>query len=160
MSGADPSSSSCASCGVLLGPSLLVCPACHALVHTAALQAIAADATEASRDGDVSRELAAWRSALDLLPPSSTQFATIRERIEQAIPDFLEPMAIRDRRAVAFEHAVRIEVVRIAERQDPRVGDIEAEPIEGSGRVLYSLRRRGSEASPAAPAEVVAAAID
>ena len=83
MSGADPSSSSCASCGVLLGPSLLVCPACHALVHAAALQAIAADATEASRDGDVSRELAAWRSALDLLPPSSTQFATIRERIER-----------------------------------------------------------------------------
>ena len=34
------------------------------------------------------------------------------------------------------------------------------EPIEGSGRVLYSLRRRESEASTPECAEVVAASVD
>jgi Zn-dependent protease len=45
------------------------------------LRALAAEAEAAERDGDPGRALAAWQSALALLPAGSQQHATITERI-------------------------------------------------------------------------------
>jgi hypothetical protein len=63
----------CAECGSEIAPTLLACPGCHRLVHAATLSALAGEAEEASAAGDDTRALAAWRRALELLPPSSEQ---------------------------------------------------------------------------------------
>jgi Zn-dependent protease len=72
----------CAGCGSRLPVSALACPGCHTLVHAEALTRLAAEAGDAARRSDVSGELSAWRTALDLLPPASTQFQTIQARVE------------------------------------------------------------------------------
>jgi Zn-dependent protease len=71
----------CAACGTELGPRLLVCPACGQLAHSEELKALAARAEAATKAGDPTAALVAWRSALALLPPQSRQHA----RIEQTI---------------------------------------------------------------------------
>lgn len=73
----------CASCGTQLSPSFLSCPACHTLVHAERLKQLAADAEAATRAGDNTRALSAWRDALDLLPPASPQFAVIAGRVDE-----------------------------------------------------------------------------
>lgn len=72
----------CPQCGHQLSPTALSCPACHALVHAGRLKDLAGRAGEAAARGDVSGQLEAWRAALDLLPPESTQHASIRARVE------------------------------------------------------------------------------
>jgi Zn-dependent protease len=71
----------CAGCGTAIAPGLASCPACHRLVHAARLRELADEAAAAKAAGDVSRELAAWRESLDLLPRDSRQFAAIGEKI-------------------------------------------------------------------------------
>jgi Zn-dependent protease len=73
----------CAQCGAALAPELLVCPACHALVHAPELKTLAAAAEQANAAGDYSEALAQWRRALELLPPQSTQHAAVRSKVEQ-----------------------------------------------------------------------------
>jgi Zn-dependent protease len=63
-----------------LAPTLVGCPACGALVHAETLKSLAADAESAERAGDVPVALAKWRAALELLPPTSQQHATILAR--------------------------------------------------------------------------------
>jgi len=73
----------CAQCAGALAPGALVCNGCHALVHAATLERLAAGAradeeahrTHAARDG--------WREALELLPPDSRQAAWVRDNIER-----------------------------------------------------------------------------
>jgi len=72
----------CAGCGSRLPASALACPICHTLVHAEALTRLAAEADRAARQSDVSGELAAWRTALDLLPRASTQYQTIQARVD------------------------------------------------------------------------------
>lgn len=71
----------CAGCGTELAAALLSCPACHRLVHGDRLRQLAAEAETGERAGEPSRALAAWREALDLLPPESAQARAIGERI-------------------------------------------------------------------------------
>jgi Zn-dependent protease len=71
----------CNGCGTSLSATLLACPGCQRLVHTARLKELAADASAAAGRGDTAAELAAWRSSLELLPERSRQHASIRERI-------------------------------------------------------------------------------
>jgi Zn-dependent protease len=73
----------CAGCGTDLAPSVLACPACHRLVHQPALEQLAATAGAARQRGDVTGELAAWRSATELLPMGSRQREQIGARIEE-----------------------------------------------------------------------------
>jgi len=73
----------CAQCGVDLAPNLLVCPACHALVHAQELKTVATAAEASTAAGNFSEALAHWRRALELLPPNSNQHAAIRSKIEQ-----------------------------------------------------------------------------
>ncbi len=71
----------CAQCGAALPPSLLACPSCRALVHAAELKALAARADERQRAGDLSGALAAWRTALPLLPEETRQHREVAARI-------------------------------------------------------------------------------
>ena len=92
-------------CGAELAPALLTCPACGRLSFAAELSALAAEAERETAAGRAHQALAAWRRALELLPPSAPQAATIRARIEPlskqvdaaplrsgAIPKWLAPL--------------------------------------------------------------------
>jgi len=61
---------------------MVVCPACHALVHKEELQRLANEAEEKTRQGDRSGALVAWRRALELLPPQSRQHQVIASRVQ------------------------------------------------------------------------------
>jgi Zn-dependent protease len=74
--------SRCAQCGTAIPPNAVSCPACHALVHASRLKALAETARTAAAAGDVSGELEAWRTALMLLPPGSSQYRTIDDRLQ------------------------------------------------------------------------------
>ncbi len=71
----------CPQCGTEIAPALLACPTCHRLVNAEELQRLAADADRDAQAGNWSGALAAWRRALELLPPDSRQFATVSARL-------------------------------------------------------------------------------
>ena len=72
----------CPQCFAPLPAAALSCPSCHRLVHAGELKRLAAVAQQAETGGDVSAQLEAWRTALTLLPPASTQYASIAQRVE------------------------------------------------------------------------------
>lgn len=72
----------CVGCGTQLAPALLVCPGCGALAHAAELNALAARAERAETSGELSASAAAWRRALELLPPSAPQHAAVAARLD------------------------------------------------------------------------------
>src|SRR5438309_1134564 len=80
---AAPAPPVCPDCGAQVAPALLACPACHRLVHADALKRLAADAEQAKQTGDTSAELAAWRQALELLPPDTAQHQTVTARVAE-----------------------------------------------------------------------------
>ncbi len=71
----------CPQCGTEIAPALLACPACHRLVHADELHRLAEEADRRTVAGDLSAALAAWRSALDLLPRDSRQFAAVSAKL-------------------------------------------------------------------------------
>src|SRR5437667_7983758 len=71
----------CPHCGTQIAPALLACPSCQRLVHSDDLKRLAAEAEHATQASDVSAALAAWRQALELLPPNSTQHQVVAARI-------------------------------------------------------------------------------
>jgi Zn-dependent protease len=71
----------CARCGSQLAPRLLVCPACHTLVHAERLKQLAADAQTAEAAGDATEALERWREAISLLQGDSPQYPIISARI-------------------------------------------------------------------------------
>jgi Zn-dependent protease len=75
-------STKCQSCGVEYATRLLACPQCHRLAHAEELKQLAAEAEAASRAGDLTQALAAWRDAFALLPPGTRQYDAIKARIE------------------------------------------------------------------------------
>ncbi|HUR38480.1 MAG TPA: site-2 protease family protein [Planctomycetota bacterium] len=76
-----PVVSRCPDCGAELGAGLNACLSCGRLLHGDALKKLAAEAEAAERGGDLSAALAAWRNALDLLPPESRQHELILQRV-------------------------------------------------------------------------------
>lgn len=72
----------CPACGTHVAPALLSCPSCQRLVHAEQLTQLAQEARRAEQAGDVSAAIAAWRRALELLPPASKQHEQIRSTIE------------------------------------------------------------------------------
>jgi len=72
----------CTSCGTELAATLLVCPACHALVHRARLEALAREADVAAAANDPARAASLWREALPLLPQGSRQRDAVAQRID------------------------------------------------------------------------------
>ena len=73
----------CPHCGTQLAPGLLACPACGRLFHAERLKALAAEAERLKQAGDLSGALGAWRAAVELLPPDSTQYAVVTDRIAE-----------------------------------------------------------------------------
>ncbi len=74
--------SRCPSCGTELAATLLVCPACHALVHRRRLEEVSRAAEEASVLRDWPRAVELWREALSLLPAGSRQRDAVAQRID------------------------------------------------------------------------------
>ena len=66
-----------------MAAALLACPSCGWLRFSNGLKQLAAEAEEHERAGRFSEALVAWRSALDLLPPTSGQYATAAARIAE-----------------------------------------------------------------------------
>lgn len=75
-----PLANRCSSCDTELATTLLVCPACHALVHRERLTMLARDA-EAEKNRD--KAIALWREALALLPPGSKQHDAIAKKLDE-----------------------------------------------------------------------------
>lgn len=73
----------CPQCGTEIAPALLACPACQRLVHAEELQRLAATAANHEHTGNFTSALAAWRQALDLLPPDSRQFTTVSAKLAE-----------------------------------------------------------------------------
>jgi Zn-dependent protease len=78
-----PFSKSCARCRTELAPSLLSCPACHALVHADVLKELAANAEQLTVEGKAEEARAFWRRVIELLPPTSQQLPAIHARIAE-----------------------------------------------------------------------------
>src|SRR5512132_625900 len=79
---ASPAAIQCGGCGSEIAAGLLVCPGCHRLVHSAALNQLKLDAESAAAAGDYGAELAAWRSAAVLLPDGSRQAIAVAAKID------------------------------------------------------------------------------
>ncbi len=73
----------CGECGTQIAPRLLSCPACGWLVHGDELRRLARRAGEVRESGDLQGALAAWRRALELLPPASQQAEIIAGQVEE-----------------------------------------------------------------------------
>lgn len=71
----------CEECGAPLAAGVLVCHACGRLVHASELDDLARAASEAAARFDITAELAAWRSALELLPHGTKQRTRIQEKV-------------------------------------------------------------------------------
>jgi Zn-dependent protease len=72
----------CEDCQAEVAAGLLSCPGCARLVHRAELSRLAEAATTAEKAGDLTSALASWRRATELLPPGTTQLATIEARMK------------------------------------------------------------------------------
>lgn len=68
----------CSGCKAALEPGALACNNCHALVHAARLEQLAADARLYEERGEFVQARDAWTSALRLLPEDSTQAEWVR----------------------------------------------------------------------------------
>ncbi|HME11358.1 MAG TPA: site-2 protease family protein [Candidatus Acidoferrum sp.] len=68
----------CHNCGAPLALGAVVCPQCHALVHSEELVRISTAAKALEEQGELLKAHEAWLSALPLLPPDSTQAEWIR----------------------------------------------------------------------------------
>lgn len=71
----------CAECSTEIGPYLLACPSCRALVHATQLKELATTAQSAAARKDLPAERDAWSRALDLLPQESQQHEQIAGRL-------------------------------------------------------------------------------
>jgi Zn-dependent protease len=73
----------CPGCQAALAPGALACGNCHALVHSARLEQLAAAARLHEERGEIARARDAWSSALALLPEASTQAQWVRGNIQR-----------------------------------------------------------------------------
>jgi Zn-dependent protease len=71
----------CHDCGAPLALGAVVCPQCHALVHSEELVRITGGAKALEEQGDLVKAREAWLAALPLLPPDSTQAEWIRGHV-------------------------------------------------------------------------------
>ena len=73
----------CPRCSAALVPGALACASCHALVHSAELEELAAGARAHEACGALVEAREAWSKALALLPPDAAQAEWIRGKIKQ-----------------------------------------------------------------------------
>jgi Zn-dependent protease len=123
----SPAIRRCAGCGTELSPVLLSCPGCQRLVHADELKRQADTAEEASRTGDLSAALTAWRRVLELLPPATRQHQIVTAKVA--------------------------ELSTALERAPARGGEVNVKPADEAvaqpapGPVVVKPRRRGAVAA-------------
>lgn len=78
---APAAGAACTACGTELAATLLRCPACRALVHADELSRLTRQAASHEAQGSRDDALAAWRSALALLPSDAPQAEPIVRRV-------------------------------------------------------------------------------
>ena len=89
----------CRSCGRVLGPVDLVCPACHALVYKDRLEQLAALASS-QESSNPAAAVQTWLQALALLPSESRQHQIIKARISNLHANRSGSMGIGDPDAI------------------------------------------------------------
>ncbi|MDB4938811.1 MAG: Zn-dependent protease [Labilithrix sp.] len=77
-----PRAGACTECGAAVGPPQLACPRCHRLVHADTLKELAQTAERATNERNHAQALAAWRTALVLLPPRSKQHDQVVAKLQ------------------------------------------------------------------------------
>jgi Zn-dependent protease len=84
MSSAPPAlNQECSRCAAALAPGALVCSRCHALVHAAKLEQLAASARLHENAHEIGEARSDWDSALALLPQDSSQAEWIRDNLKR-----------------------------------------------------------------------------
>lgn len=73
----------CSSCKGALAPAALACDSCHALVHAAQLEQLAASARQHEERREFTEARDAWSNALALLPPQSAQAEWVRAQTKR-----------------------------------------------------------------------------
>jgi Zn-dependent protease len=73
----EPVPIECPNCGSEVAPTLLSCPSCRKLVHSARLKELAQAAEASEAEGNLSAALQSWRDATELLPPETRQYQLI-----------------------------------------------------------------------------------
>jgi Zn-dependent protease len=81
----------CARCTAALVPGALACTSCHALVHAAELEQLAASARAHEERDEILEARDTWLRALELLPPDSAQAEWVRGNAKRL--DALAPRA-------------------------------------------------------------------
>jgi len=72
----------CSNCGSALASDALSCASCGKLTHAQEFEALAQHAKLAGQAGDWHGAKLAWEKALPLLPPGSSEYRTVKARIE------------------------------------------------------------------------------
>jgi Zn-dependent protease len=90
----------CPDCAAEAPPPLTACPACKRLLHGDEIARLLDAGRAADLDGDPSRALEAWRRALELLPPGSTQHAEALTEVRR-LSDAVESRPARKRGVLA-----------------------------------------------------------
>ena len=72
----------CPDCGIPISESALSCPSCHALVHAQELESLAAQAQQATANGDPAAARKLWEQSAALLPRDTVQYRAIQAHIE------------------------------------------------------------------------------
>ena len=75
-------STPCSNCGSALASNALACTACGRLTHAQEFEALAQHARLAGQSRDWNGAKIAWERALALLPPESSEYRTVKSRIE------------------------------------------------------------------------------
>jgi Zn-dependent protease len=83
----------CRRCSSELAPGALVCPKCHALVHSEQLDRLASEAKTLESKGDLRQARERWLMGLPLLPPNSRQAAWIQQQARSldVVADRVQP---------------------------------------------------------------------
>jgi Zn-dependent protease len=88
----------CQRCSRELAPGSLACDHCHALVHSEELEKLSGEAKALEANGDLRQAREKWLTALQLLPPTSTQAEWIKQHAQalDGTADSAQPAAPRD----------------------------------------------------------------
>ena len=92
-------SKECGRCRGILAPAALACGHCHALVHAAELEQLAASARRHEERSEITEARNDWLRALELLPPDSAQAEWIRNNSKRL--EATATPAVADRHAWA-----------------------------------------------------------
>ncbi len=72
----------CPQCQTQIASGILSCPACDTLIFSQEIKAFASEAEQCVQEGNSLEGLIRWRKVLELLPPSSQQYALVEKKVD------------------------------------------------------------------------------